>query len=165
MMSKSLKSDALKALQTYGHDTTLWPDQDLAKAVKSEASLTQALEEAAKLDDALNGYSAPPPSDLLAGRILKAAAQTPQNNAVLAAKPTSRLISRPRFMRIAASLIACAVIGLTASHIHNRNQTDAALMAEIEADTLRRAANDMGMADIFLWVELADTPQGDTANK
>ena len=156
MTSTPSKSDALEALETYGHDFSLWPDQDLASFVRSNPSFMDAVKDAAALDTALLGYKVPPPSDLLTRRILKAASGTPQ---IDFAQKTTGHISRPLFMRIAASLIACSVIGLGALHFHERNEMDAALIAEIETDALRRVANDLDMADIFLWVELDETAE------
>jgi hypothetical protein len=173
-------SDALKALETYGHDFSLWPDQALAKFVKNNIDFAQDIHDAAKLDAALNHYNAPPPSDLLSLRILKAAATSPQRvtpQDIIQEDITQKEIkippqagqshtaptrSRPVILRhgitrIAASLLACLAVGFGVTHIQERNNIEAAMMAETETDALRRAANDMGMADIFLWVELGDT--------
>jgi len=72
MTSTPSKSDALKALETYGHDFSLWPDQDLTNFVRSNPSFMAAVKDAAALDTALLDYKVPPPSDLLKHRFSRA---------------------------------------------------------------------------------------------
>ena len=99
----------------------------------------------AKLDKVLAAYQAPAPSDLLKARILKAAQQERQGAPAQTAQPS---LAR-RFAPIAATVLAICAIGFTAMQ-HNAG------IADPEAAAWQEAALDLGMDDIYAWVE--ETP-------
>ena len=88
------------------------------------------------LNEKLDSYRAPEPSELLKARILKAA--LPQ------AAP-ARLSFTKRFMPIAASLIAVCAIGFATLQITDTTKTETAAWQD--------AATDLGFDDIYNWVE------------
>ena len=98
-----------------------------------------------KLDKVLAAYQAPAPSDLLKARILKAAQQERQGAAAQTAQPSFVR----RFAPIAATVLAICAIGFTAL---NQN----AAINDPEAAAWQEAALDLGMDDIYAWVE--ETP-------
>lgn len=174
--------DALDALNAFGADFNRWPDQELAAFVAANPGFSDALKQAAALDAALDtalGTALPhakasPPDHRLTSRILSLAEQTPQNKTAgsmtnraehlplapsyHAARAISRfLAARPRFTRIAASLIACLAVGMTAIVYQQNNVDEAILTAEYEAEAARQIANELGLADVFLWAEIDDS--------
>lgn len=168
------KKDAMIALDAYGANLALWPDQDLAEFVKTNPAFHDALKDAAKIDSVLSDYTPPPIGHELAQRILQTAAQTPQDKRGLKDGPAPKLevknvvsfaskhkttpptgpFLRAIFTRIAAGLTACLAIGLGAVHVQSTKAADAILIAEMETDAARQIANELGLADIFLWVEV-----------
>lgn len=99
------------------------------------------------LDKRLESYQAPEPSDLLKARILKQAAK--HAPAELAKPVPSNSKSWPRrYMAIAASLLAVFVIGVAGLQL---SQPDAS------EDVWLEAANDLGVSEIYAWVEGPDS--------
>ena len=99
----------------------------------------------AELDKVLSAYQAPAPSDLLKARILKAAQQERADSPV---QPAQRSFTR-RFAPIAATLLAVCAIGFTALQ-------QGSSIEDPEAAAWQEAALDLGMDDIYAWVE--ETP-------
>ena len=96
------------------------------------------------LNNALNAYKAPEPSDLLKGRILRAArAQSDM------AAPAQTSFTK-RFMPIAASLLAVCAIGFGVMQVSTPSEPAAAAWQE--------AALDLGFQDVYEWVETEETP-------
>jgi len=87
------------------------------------------------LNKMLDNYQAPAPSELLKGRILKAAI----------AKPAAKPSFTKRFMPIAASLLAVCAIGFGTLQYTQTYETETAIWQE--------AAADLGFNDIYEWVE------------
>lgn len=154
-------TDAKTALETYGANFDLWPDQALAAFVQNNAALQTAHREAKQLDQALSAHEVPNVSDLVKSRIVKFAAQTPQDIAAPAPAKQSHALSfatPQRWMRIAALFLISAVIG-GALYMQTPNEpSDVVLSAAIdeETDAWLTAANEMNMVDVFLWVETED---------
>ena len=157
---------ALKALETYGTNFTLWPDQKLARFVQHDASFEVHIKRSAMLDAELARNIAPAPSELLKSRILKIAAASPQktdagNDPTVTANETDIEAARPhrpvyfrQFAKLAALCLVCFIVGGSYWSANNATQTQQQI-AEIDADTdaWLSTANDLDMADIFLWVE------------
>ncbi len=99
----------------------------------------------AELGKALAAYQAPAPSDLLKARILKAAQQERQGVPAQTAQPSFVR----RFAPMAATVLAICAIGFTAIQQNS-------LGADPEAAAWQEAALDLGMDDIYAWVE--ETP-------
>ena len=95
-----------------------------------------------ELNNKLEAYQAPQPSDLLKARILKAASTS--NVAAL-----SRARFSKRFMPIAASLLAVCAISFSVMQIQAPTEPQAAAWQE--------AALDLGFEDVFEWVEAEET--------
>ena len=158
MTSSYSLNDAEVALEAYGANFDLWPDQGLVAFAKSNPALDIALREAEILDQSLTAHAAPVASDLLATRILKLAAQTSQDipaqdNFVqnTPAGPTRQY----GWMRIAALFLVSAIIG-GSFYIQTINEPSESVQTatiDEETDAWLEAANDMDMVDVFLWVE------------
>ncbi len=155
------KDDVITALETYGADFSLWPNHDLAQYAKSNPSFNSAVKHAAQIDAALLSYKAAPLDAAITERIMQIAVQTPQNKAriaqVLAPKPYRQAGPRLGLSRIAALIIAAFMIGFAVPYFQNESSDTALLTAELESDHAREIANDLGLADIFLWVETSET--------
>lgn len=155
-------TDAKTALETYGANFDLWPDQALAAFAQNNASLQTAYHEAKQLDQALSAHEIPHISDLVKSRIAKLATQTPQDTVALAPveqNDAPSLAAPQRWMRIAALFLISAVVG-GALYMQTPNEpSDVVLSAAIdeEADAWLTAANEMNMMDVFLWVETEDS--------
>ena len=92
------------------------------------------------LNNRLNSYKAPEPSDLLKARILKAAKAEPM--------PVRASFTK-RFMPIAASLLAVCAIGFGTLQVSLNSETET-------VTTWQEAATDLGFEDIYDWVETAE---------
>jgi len=90
------------------------------------------------LDKCLDSLKAPEPSPDLGQRILRAA-KTPVEQNISFSK---------KFMPIAATILAIAVIGYTGLNTLTNTETESMLWQE--------AANDLGFDDIYDWVENED---------
>lgn len=88
------------------------------------------------LNKMLDSYQAPEASELLKGRILKAANKS---------EPAQKRSFSRRFMPMAASLLAVCAIGLTTLQFSPIDKTETAAWQD--------AATDLGFSDIYEWVE------------
>ena len=95
------------------------------------------------LNNALNAYKAPEPSDLLKGRILRAASA---QSDITAPAPSS---FTKRFVPIAASLLAVCAIGFGVMQSSTPTEPAAAAWQE--------AALDLGFHDVYEWVETEES--------
>jgi len=93
------------------------------------------------LNNRLNSYKAPEPSDLLKARILKAAKAEPS---------PARTSFTTRFMPIAASLLAVCAIGFGTLQFTQNSKTET-------VTAWQEAATDLGFEDIYDWVETEET--------
>jgi len=178
-MTQFTKHDALNALNTYGANFDQWPDAALARFVQDNPAFQAHIIHAQALDDKLNGQApALAPAPGLAEQILAKASMTPQTEAggikeasPLNAAPINAVhlpAHRPNrfkalitalfpirnFAQIAAAGVIC-VISLSSVWAYQEHiQTSNARNLEAETEDLRRAANELGMADVFLWAEL-----------
>lgn len=155
------QKNALKALETYGTDFDRWPDQDLANYVKTQPSFAGDIKRAAMLDAELAAQTKPAPSPDLKNRILMAAAAQAQPSLqssaqVIPLKP-KRAAGFSAITRIAALFLVSAIVGgsLWAARAPSPDESDITYVASLEAETEAwlDTANDLGMADLFLWVE------------
>lgn len=89
------------------------------------------------LNKRLGAYQAPEPSDLLKARILKRAT----------AQPAKRPSWTRRLMPIAACLMAVFAIGFAGLQLSQPDTTE---------DIWLEAANDLGVSEIYAWVEGED---------
>lgn len=164
---------AVKALETYGSDFNRWPDQDLANYARNHPDLAAPITQAARLDEQLGAYQPPAPSRELKAHILAqlhnpAHQQGLAGNMTGAAADTAEILPlrarinrpkvRPAWMKVAAlflfAALACGYVWTSNSVINEDTQYSAAL--EAETDIWLNAANELDMADIFLWVETDD---------
>lgn len=99
------------------------------------------------LNNRLNTYKAPEPSDLLKARILKAAKA--ENAALASTLAPVRTSFAKRFMPIAASLVAVCAIGFAAVQVSQTHETETTA-------AWQEAATDLGFDDIYDWVETED---------
>lgn len=157
---------ALKALETYGTNFEIWPDQELARFVQNDARFEPHIKRGLMLDAELASHSTPAPSELLKSRILKAAAASPQIQGSVHNQPatnenqtTVNRAPRPArfsgFARMAALFLVCAIVGgsIWMSNTPTGSQQQYTAELEAETDIWLGAANDLDMIDIFLWVE------------
>lgn len=176
-MTQFTKNDALNALSAYGANFDQWPDAALARFVQDNPAFQSHIIDAAALDEKLN-TNVPAPTPKLAEQILTKAAMAPQIQTGGVKEPSPLKpahVSAPRlnphrpkwfkavltprfpmrsFTQIAAAGVIC-MISLSSfwayqGHIQKSN----ALSLDAETEELRRAANELGMADVFLWAEL-----------
>ena len=94
------------------------------------------------LNNRLNSYKAPEPSDLLKARILKAAKAEPI---------PVRASFTARFMPIAASLLAVCAIGFGTLQVSQNSETET-------VTAWQEAATDLGFEEIYDWVETEEVP-------
>ena len=167
MTSSYSLSDAQVAFETYGANFDRWPDQALAAFAKDHRKLQSVRREAEHLDAHLSAHNVPDVSDLIKGRIVKLAAQTPQDAIVptVAAEQNNEapLATSRNWMRIAALFLVSAIIG-SAFYMQSPTETThepltASLDIDAETDAWLVAANEMDLVDVFLWVE-TDSVEG-----
>ncbi|MEP6343899.1 MAG: hypothetical protein ABJ275_11350 [Maricaulaceae bacterium] len=158
MTSSYSLNDAELALETYGTNFDLWPDQGLVAFAKNNSALNTALREAEMLDQRLTTHKVPTASDLLETRILKLAAQTSQDIPAQDSSVQNTHVnptSQYGWMRIAALFLVSAIIG-GSFYIQTINEPSELVQStaiDAETDAWLEAANDMDMVDVFLWVE------------
>lgn len=89
------------------------------------------------LNNKLDSYKAPEPSDLLKARIMKAASSE---------SVPARISLTKRFMPIAASLLAVCAIGFGTLQMTQNSETET-------ATAWQEAATDLGFEEVYNWVE------------
>lgn len=158
---------ALKALETYGANFALWPDQKLAQFVQHDTRFEAHVKRSIMLDEELSRNVTPAPSELLKSRVLKMAANSPQtpktdsspaidnNSNATKATRNHAPVYFSQFAKLAALFLVCAILGGGLWSANNAAQTEQQYTATLDAETdaWRSTANDLDMADIFLWVE------------
>lgn len=137
-----IKSEFENLVTAYGAHPARWPeDRRLAGELYLQANPKAQipLQTAAALDNALDYAKVPEPSDVLRARIMKAATgpvSTPQKTRA------------PRqYWKIAASFAAILAIGGLAY------TASTPTISEDESPIWLEAANDLGVSDIYEWVE------------
>ena len=128
----------------YGANPARWPEARRAAGEQymiSNPATETLLRNEAKLDAALDLVIAPEPSDILKARIMKDA--TGNVSQAPSIKP-----ERKQHWKIAAAFVAVlAVGGLTYSVYTTTAETESETTAWLEA------ANELGVSDIYDWVE------------
>ncbi len=146
-------------LDCYGSDVSRWPEPEAGKIALAvyAADLGPALSSAQRLDTALAQATLPPPSDLLARRILSslpAQHGAPAND--VTPSPRSRLpefrMPEIRLRALAAAMLVVGAAGFTVLSL----QTPPTDNAAAESEVWREAALDMGVDDVFDWVYSED---------
>lgn len=125
--------DFVRMVTSYGAKSERWPDgvrdSALEFATRHEGAAA-VMEKEARLDAALDLVVAPPPSDLLKGRILRAA-QT--------SKPYAN-DNRPGWGKIVAGLAACCLFGVFSFSLWQAQPanlpSDAQIIASIDIEGL-----------------------------
>lgn len=145
-------------LGAYGSDPDRWPE-DVRDAAKdfmtvNEAAAAQHIGEAARIDEALGHFVAPPPGDLLKGRILRSLPPQP----AVAHKGAG---PAPRWRSVAAMVIAAFGLGFGGSqYLTLAGTSGKAPAVVVSASTSETAwvetAEDLGFSDVYDWVEGED---------
>lgn len=134
-----MEKDTRHLIKIYGTNPDRWPAAMRGQTdiiLKNNPVIADAEN---TLDAALDSHSVSPPSELLRARILKAA----RSDATKQVKLLWHQHPMVRRGAIAAAFIMCAVIGL---QTHTQPVTS-------DADIWLDAANDLGIEDLYNWVE------------
>lgn len=161
------EKNPIDLIQRYGADPARWPEHMRASAPQILAAHPDAARQESALDAALHSVRAPMPSDLLRARILRDAKATPQDT------PTALLhygmaandrvkspfkINAAKWGAVAATLMICGALGFQVL-------SPSGVTTPTDDTVWQEAAADLGVTDLYSWVEGADTQStadGDT---
>lgn len=153
------EKNSIDLIQRYGADPARWPEDMRETALQILAAHPDAAHQEAALDAALHSAQAPMPSDLLRARILREAKTTAQDiptaltNYGMAANDRVKSpfkINATKWGAVAATLIICGALGFQAL-------SPAAVTTPVDDAIWQEAAADLGLTDLYGWVEGTDT--------
>ena len=149
------RQDFERLVQTYGSKANNWPVNIRESALnfisENPDDIAATLMEEEQLDLLLDKFEAQPASELLKARILKKAQITPQN--FPAVRP------RMEWQKIAAMLFMAFSTGFIGAKVISPSTVEAPidpLLAENTQEEWSDMADNLGLDDIYAWVEGSD---------